>query len=128
MSNLTIENLAGSLQSGKVNEFLGAGKEGLVAPEGLTLKNMQSEGMKTPDASGVEGAKGFGQMLSESIEKVNEAQQSADTSIKELAAGRTKNIHETMLSIENADASLKLMMQVRNKVLDAYKEIMRMQV
>jgi flagellar hook-basal body complex protein FliE len=48
--------------------------------------------------------------------------------IKELVAGRTKNIHETMLAIERADTSLKLMMQVRNKVLDAYREIMRMQV
>ena len=67
-------------------------------------------------------------MLTESLEKVNEAQVAADSSMKELAAGRTKNIHETMLSIEKADSSLKLMMQVRNKVLDAYKEIMRMQV
>src|SRR4051812_1348950 len=116
MSNLTIENLAGSLKSGNVNEFLGAGKESLAAPEAPTLRNMASEGMSAPDVSGVEGAKGFGQMLSESIEKVNDAQLSADHSIKELAAGRTKNIHETMLQIENADASLKLMMQVRNKV------------
>ena len=128
MSNLTIENLAGSLQSGKVDGFLGAGKQSLSAPEAPALRAMESEGMKTPDLSGTESAKGFGQMLTESIEKVNEAQLSADHSIKELAAGRTKNIHETMLQVENADASLKLMMQVRNKVLDAYKEIMRMQV
>ncbi len=128
MSNLTIENLAGSLQSGKVDGLLGGGLQGATAPEAPTLRAMQSEGMSAPDVSGTDGAKGFGQMLTESIEKVNEAQLSADHSIKELAAGRTKNIHETMLQIENADASLKLMMQVRNKVLDAYKEIMRMQV
>jgi flagellar hook-basal body complex protein FliE len=52
----------------------------------------------------------------------------ADEAISNLVAGRTKNIHETMLAIERADSSLKLMMQVRNKILDAYKEIMRMQV
>ncbi len=129
MANLTIENLAGTLSSGKVDGFLGAGKTSVVAPEAPALRAMQSEGMSMPDmsASG-EVAKGFGQMLTDSIEKVNEAQLKADSSIKELAAGRTKNIHETMLQIENADASLKLMMQVRNKVLDAYKEIMRMQV
>ena len=125
MSNLTIENIAGSLKSGNVEGILGGGLQGATAPNAPTLKAMEAEGMST---SGTEGAKGFGQMLTESIEKVNEAQHQGDNAIKELAAGRTKNIHETMLQIENADASLKLMMQVRNKVLDAYKEIMRMQV
>jgi flagellar hook-basal body complex protein FliE len=59
---------------------------------------------------------------------VNQDQVQADRAIKELVAGRGKNIHETMLAVERADTSLKLMMQVRNKVLDAYREIMRMQV
>jgi flagellar hook-basal body complex protein FliE len=59
---------------------------------------------------------------------VNQAQSQADTAIKELIAGRSKNIHETLLTIERADASLKLAMQVRNKILDAYREVMRMQV
>ncbi len=126
MSNLSIENMAGSLKSGNVEGMLGGTSIATpAAPEGLTLRNMENEGMSV---TGSDAAKGFGQMLSESMAKVNEAQVAADTSMKELAAGRTKNIHETMLSIEKADSSLKLMMQVRNKVLDAYKEIMRMQV
>ena len=70
----------------------------------------------------------FASMLTDSLDKVNAYQVQADTAIKELVAGRSKNIHETMLTVERADASLKLMMQVRNKVLDAYREIMRMQV
>lgn len=70
----------------------------------------------------------FSDLLRKSVEKVNEHQVQADTAVKELLAGRNKNIHETMLSLERADSSLKLMMQVRNKVLEAYKEIMRMQV
>jgi flagellar hook-basal body complex protein FliE len=45
-----------------------------------------------------------------------------------LIAGKSKNIHETMLAIQKADLSLKTMMQVRNKILEAYKEVMRMQV
>lgn len=128
MSNLSIENIAGSLKSGNVNELMGNSQiQSPTAPEGLALRSMEQEGLKGAESAG-DAAKGFGQMLSESITKVNEYQQQADTSIKELAAGRTKNIHETMLSIEKADTSLKLMMQVRNKVLDAYKEVMRMQV
>lgn len=128
MSNLTIENLAGALKSGNSEALIGGmSVNSPVAPEAPALRAMEAEGLKSTNAPGDAG-KGFGQMLSESIEKVNDMQVQADHSIKELAAGRTKNIHETMLSIEKADTSLKLMMQVRNKVLDAYKEIMRMQV
>ncbi len=72
--------------------------------------------------------KSFAQILKDSSEKVNLYQEQANIAIKELVAGRNKNIHETMLTIERADTSLKLMMQVRNKILEAYKEIMRMQV
>ena len=70
----------------------------------------------------------FGELLQGTIDKVNVAQKDADAAIKNLVAGRTKNIHETMLTLERADMSLKLMMQVRNKVLEAYREVMRMQV
>lgn len=72
--------------------------------------------------------KTFSDIMKQSVEKVNEFQSQADTAIKELVAGRNKNIHETLLAVERADISLKLMMQVRNKIVDAYKEIMRMQV
>ena len=66
--------------------------------------------------------------LQNTMEEVNKTQLEADQSIKDLVAGRTKNIHETMLQLQKADLSLKTMMQVRNKVLEAYKEIMKMQV
>jgi len=72
--------------------------------------------------------KGFAELLGETIGKVNQDQVAADNAIKELVAGRTKNVHETMLTIEKADLSLKLMMQVRNKIIDAYREVMKMQV
>lgn len=70
----------------------------------------------------------FANMLEQTLNKVNENQVQADHAVKELVAGRTKNIHETMLALERADMSLKLMMQVRNKILDAYREVMKMQV
>ena len=95
-------------------------------PDHLSQRIAQSEGVPS-DASAVSG-RSFGDILKDSVEKANLDQHQADTAIKELVAGRSKNIHETMLSIEKADSSLKLMMQVRNKILDAYKEIMRMQV
>ncbi len=71
---------------------------------------------------------GFLDALAKSMEEVNATQIHADNSIKDIVAGKSKNIHETMLAIQQAELSLKTMMQVRNKVLEAYKEIMRMQV
>lgn len=80
--------------------------------------------------SAVAGSKevGFLETLTKSMEEVNEEQVKADQGIKDLIAGKGKNIHETMLQIQKAELSLKTMMQVRNKILEAYKEIMRMQV
>ena len=126
-NNLSIENLSRSINVDGAGAFGGAGG---VASESQVLREMQKNGMpapgQTPPAG--ESANTFMGMLRESLDKVNEAQHQADSAIKELVAGRSKNIHETMLTIEKADASLKLAMQVRNKVLDAYREIMRMQV
>jgi len=74
----------------------------------------------------VEG-KSFQETLKESLEKVNELQKEADEAVKKLATGEGGNIHETMLAIEKADISFRMMMQVRNKIVEAYQEIMRMQ-
>jgi flagellar hook-basal body complex protein FliE len=116
MDKVSIESLYRSLPS-EVNSQV---------PDHLASRMVRSEeGLQ--QTQGVE-SKSFGDVLQESVDKVNLYQTQADTAIKELVAGRSKNIHETMLSIERADSSLKLMMQVRNKILDAYKEIMRMQV
>ena len=85
-------------------------------------------GSKKEAESPAHSGKTFTEMLKDSMDQVNTQQFQADEAIKELVGGRSKNIHETMLTIERADTSLKLMMQVRNKILDAYKEVMRMPV
>ena len=84
-------------------------------------------GMSAPSVGESKGG-GFLESLQKSMEAVNVDQVAADASIKDLVAGKSKNIHETMLQIQKADLSLKTMMQVRNKILEAYKEIIRMQV
>ncbi len=70
----------------------------------------------------------FGQMLKTSIDEVNQAQISANKAAEQIAAGETKNLHGAMIKLEEADISLRLMVQVRNKAVEAYQEIMRMQV
>ncbi len=121
MANLTVENLNNVIQSGDVSKMFTGSMEG-ISRGGPSVEGSQAGG-STPGAG-----KTFSDILTDSMEKVNLYQHESDTAIKELVAGRNKNIHETMLTIERADTSLKLMMQVRNKILDAYREIMRMQV
>ena len=124
MANLSVENLNKIVQAGDVGGLMGGG--GLAAPgEGRVMREMETQGLKpSAPTSGTT----FSDLLRNSVDEVNTHQQQADTAIKELVAGRSKNIHETMLTFERADTSLKLMTQVRNKILEAYREIMRMQV
>ncbi len=141
MSNLSIENLSRIVDTGDVAGLMGQGAPaGGVAPQGRVIQEMQAQGMDLSSIGGPLSGQGvgivspgreggsFSDVLKQSMDQVNIDQHEADTVIKELVSGRSKNIHETMLTIERADTSLKLMMQVRNKVLDAYREIMRMQV
>ncbi len=72
--------------------------------------------------------KSFGDFLTDSIAKVNHIQQDANVAMQRLASGESKNIHETLLAVERADIAFKQMNQIRLKVIDAYKEIMKMQV
>jgi flagellar hook-basal body complex protein FliE len=70
----------------------------------------------------------FKDVLAESISEVQRLQNEADTTIKQLVAGEIKDVTEVMVAVERADVSFQTMMAVRNKVVSAYEEIMRMQV
>ncbi len=70
----------------------------------------------------------FGSLLADSVNQVNEMQLRSDMAARQLHAGGAKNLHEAMIAMEEADISLRYLVQLRNKVVDAYQEIMRMQV
>ncbi len=70
----------------------------------------------------------FGEFLKDSVAEVNKAQGAADHAAQQIAAGETKNLHDAMIKLEEADISLRMLVQVRNKAVEAYHEIMRMQV
>lgn len=72
--------------------------------------------------------KSFGNVLKNLVDDVKETQDVANKASEELVAGRNKDIHGAMIAMEKADVSLRLLMQVRNKVIDAYREIMKMQI
>jgi flagellar hook-basal body complex protein FliE len=83
--------------------------------------------LKSSGTSGVAGT-GFSELLSRSIAEVNGQTQEADLLVKGLAAGEHANIHETMIAMEKSGISFRMMTRVQQKVLDAYREIMRMQI
>ena len=70
----------------------------------------------------------FGELLQQSIHQVSRLQHEADASMRNLAAGKQADIHQTMIAVEKAEVSFELLMQIRNKVIAAYESIMRTQV
>ncbi|HCC53963.1 MAG TPA: flagellar hook-basal body complex protein FliE [Desulfobulbaceae bacterium] len=86
-----------------------------------------SSPFKSPGTPGVAGS-GFSEILSRSIAEVNGSNQEADLLVKGLAAGEHANIHETMIAMEKSGISFRMMTRVQQKVIDAYREIMRMQL
>jgi len=78
----------------------------------------------------INGARGksFSQFLAESLEEVNKLQIDSQKASQNLAAGKVNDVSEVVIAAEKATIALQLTMQVRNKIVDAYQEIMRMQV
>ena len=75
------------------------------------------------------GGTDFTQVLKNSIDKVNETQQSATQMAEQMAAGDTsKNLHEVMIALQTASVSFQEMVQVRNKLVTAYQDVMNIQV
>lgn len=79
----------------------------------------------TPESKGYST---FGDFLANSLNEVNSLQNKANESIQKLVTGENKNIHETMLQVEKAEIAFKSMNQIRQKVVDAYREVMKIQV
>ncbi|GAX60050.1 flagellar hook-basal body complex protein FliE 1 [Candidatus Scalindua japonica] len=92
----------GPIQNGKIEQKLG--------------KNEQKNGA------------GFKETISNYVTEVNDLQVKAGESIENFATGKVENVHEVMIAMSKAEVSFKFMMETRNKLVDAYKEVMRMQV
>lgn len=70
----------------------------------------------------------FKETISKYVNEVNDLQLKAGESIENFAAGKVENLHEVMIAMSKAEVSFKFMMETRNKLVDAYNEIMKMQV
>ena len=69
----------------------------------------------------------LGKVVQGFVADTNAQQLQADKSVELLATGQSDSVHETMLALTKADLSLRVFMEVRNKVIDAYQDVMRMQ-
>ncbi len=73
------------------------------------------------------GANGFAETLGSALRKVDQIQLDADVQAEKVALGGG-NLHEMSIALEKADVSMRLAMKVRNKLVEAYQEIMRMNI
>ena len=107
-----------------------------IAKEGSKANESRFELVsRTKDPLGAQGLKAdpnlgaqAGQSLDQVIQKVSDYQHNADKMVIDLATGKETNIHNTMVELEKADIALKYTVQLRNRALSAYEELMRIQV
>ena len=81
-----------------------------------------------PTEAGQAGGQNFGQTIVDSLKKANDQQQQSDASITDLLSGKQQDVNTVVASVAKADMSFKLLVGVRNKLVEAYKETMRMQI
>jgi flagellar hook-basal body complex protein FliE len=91
---------------------------GVAGPERLQLAQ---------PAAGVEQG-GFGAMVGKALGEVNQKLLASQTDLQQLAVGNVQNLHQVMIRLEESQLSFQLLMQVRSRVLEAYQDIMKMQV
>ncbi|MEN9864920.1 MAG: flagellar hook-basal body complex protein FliE [Pseudomonadota bacterium] len=70
----------------------------------------------------------FGNWFAHELNQLNGQLQQVDSQVQSLALGGSQNLHQLMINMEQAKLSFQLMAQVRNRLLEAYQEVMRMQV
>ncbi len=87
----------------------------------LNITNPKGE-LKKPDNR----EQSFDKFLSDAMSKINEVQKDAEIAVQELATGG--DVTQAIIALEKADMSFQMMVEIRNRLLNAYEEIMRMQV
>ncbi|MDI6717092.1 MAG: flagellar hook-basal body complex protein FliE [Actinomycetota bacterium] len=96
-------------------------------PVKLDAINVGDVGIAKLESSANEALDSFSDVLKKTIDKVNDLQKDADIAIEKFVAGEI-DIHDVMVEVEKANVALQLTIQLRNKVIEAYQEVMRMQI
>jgi flagellar hook-basal body complex protein FliE len=88
-------------------------------------------GAQKPGLGGAPGAEdglAFGDLLKQALQEVNQVSAQAEGEARNLMTGESADMHSAMLAVQKADLSFQMMMAVRSKLIDAYREVMRMQM
>jgi flagellar hook-basal body complex protein FliE len=102
---------------------VGAGEAG-----GVGAADLQG-GVGLDSASGVQsGSDSFSNVLGRMVQEVNEKQSASTDALSALQSGQNVSLHQAVIAMEEANVSFQLMVEVRNKLLDSYQELMRMQI
>ncbi|HEY5465674.1 MAG TPA: flagellar hook-basal body complex protein FliE [Clostridia bacterium] len=95
----------------------------------LSMQKIQSVSeLKSASGSSAAASEPFADMLGRALDQVGAAESEAQAKSASLLTGETESIHSVVLASEKAEVALQLTLQIRNKVLDAYNEVMRMQI
>jgi flagellar hook-basal body complex protein FliE len=89
------------------------------------INSLQPAVQKTNNINKTPPSEGFGKVIKGAIDRVNELEKNSNRSIMELLNGK-KDIHETMINLQKTDISMRMLLTIRNKAVDAYREIMHM--
>lgn len=99
------------------------------ASSAFPASSIASTTQASPAARTAQGAEksGFSDLVGQFVEQTNSSQLDSTQSITDLVEGRTDNIQQVVLAVANAELSFQFFMEVRNKLIDSYNELMRMQ-
>lgn len=92
------------------------------------LERGQLSQVETPQETGEVDGDSFAEMLGGAIQSVDETMKESDQVTADFVAGKTENVHDVMIAMQRSQVSFQMMVEIRNKVLDAYHEISRMQI
>jgi flagellar hook-basal body complex protein FliE len=90
--------------------------------------NLPDTGKIKLPAEKIEGSESFGQIFKGMLNETNQLQNNAADIAQKFALGEIEDVHDVMIAAEKAGVSFELVMEIRNKLVDAYQEMMRMQV
>jgi flagellar hook-basal body complex protein FliE len=99
-----------------IHQFTAPGMPGGLMPHG---------GLSAPQSA---SPTSFSSLVTDFLEATDQKQQAAQQSIKDAVHGEEVQLHDVVLQLAEADLALKLMMEVRNRLISAYQEISRMQI
>jgi flagellar hook-basal body complex protein FliE len=113
------------------SQVAGAARDAQASPK-ISIPDLKQlspgQDLSSPATASSSGTASFSNVLGGFVQEVSDKQAAASDAVAGLLGGKNVSLHQTMISMEEASVSFQLMVEVRNRLLDSYQELMRMQV